>query len=624
MAGRGVIADGRVAERGSQRQRPDRARTGPGWRPTTQRVVLALPVVWILAVGWAHRWMAEDGFIYLRVVRQIRAGNGPVFNAGERVEAFTGVLWVAVLSIADLVAPIRLEWLAVVLGIAMTGGAVALALAGARRLWPGPPGRATFVVPFGAVVVVALFPVWAFASSGFETSLVLLWLGACLWILARWAGDPAGRLSIPEAVVLGLGWLVRPEMALLSTAFVLLVVGARWSTGGWRYALRCAGAAFALPVAYQVFRMGYYGSLVANTAIAKEGGSANWERGWRYLADFVGPYWLWVPAVGLVAGGYLPLCARLLRSAHRRRALVVAVFVLCGALLALYVVRVGGDYNHGRLFLPSLFAITAPVAVVPVGRRQLAGLVVGAWALVAVVSLRPDQHEEGNWFARGFLAPREFGSVTAADLGWGRDGAWLSWYTGPGYYAEARLRHVRMDMPLRDDVPPRFGAFWGIGVSGYAVGTDFHVLDQMGLADTFTAHLRHEAPLPGQPPRMPGHEKPLPAPWAAARVTPEGSTPDPAHFPAMGDNLLVPATSGARFQEQVAWARAALRCEPVARLLDSATEPLTPRRFLGNLVDSLSNTRLRIPTDPEAAYRRFCGAGTPDEVRAVVGRDAAG
>jgi arabinofuranosyltransferase len=100
-----------------------------------QGIILASPVMWMLVVGWAHRLMTEDGFIYLRVVQQIRAGNGPVFNQGERVEAFTGALWVAVLSIADLVTPVRLEWLAVLLGLAATAGGVTLSLAGARRLW---------------------------------------------------------------------------------------------------------------------------------------------------------------------------------------------------------------------------------------------------------------------------------------------------------------------------------------------------------------------------------------------------------------------------------------------------------------------------------------------------------
>ena len=35
--------------------------------------------------AWQRRWIADDGLIVLRTVRNLLAGNGPVFNAGERV-----------------------------------------------------------------------------------------------------------------------------------------------------------------------------------------------------------------------------------------------------------------------------------------------------------------------------------------------------------------------------------------------------------------------------------------------------------------------------------------------------------------------------------------------------------
>src|SRR5262245_7605731 len=52
-------------------------------------LLLAGPVAWILWSAWVRRWLTDDGFIYVRVVNQILDGNGPVFNAGERVEAAT-------------------------------------------------------------------------------------------------------------------------------------------------------------------------------------------------------------------------------------------------------------------------------------------------------------------------------------------------------------------------------------------------------------------------------------------------------------------------------------------------------------------------------------------------------
>ena len=43
--------------------------------------------------AWQRRWIADDGLIVLRTVRNLLAGNGPVFNKGERVEANTSTLW---------------------------------------------------------------------------------------------------------------------------------------------------------------------------------------------------------------------------------------------------------------------------------------------------------------------------------------------------------------------------------------------------------------------------------------------------------------------------------------------------------------------------------------------------
>ena len=43
--------------------------------------------------AWQRRWIADDGLIVLRTVRNLLAGNGPVFNQGERVEANTSTVW---------------------------------------------------------------------------------------------------------------------------------------------------------------------------------------------------------------------------------------------------------------------------------------------------------------------------------------------------------------------------------------------------------------------------------------------------------------------------------------------------------------------------------------------------
>jgi arabinofuranosyltransferase len=583
-------------------------------RRALQAGILVVPVAAFLVAGWWRRWIVDDGFIYLRVVRQITSGNGPVFNRGERVETFTSPVWLAILTIADVVTPVRLEWLAVALGIGLSGAGVALAMAGARLLVRRSDQRG-LLVPFGAVVFVALIAAWVFASSGLETGVVFGWLGACFYVLARWAGS-AGRVPIIAAVILGLGWVVRPELTIFSAVFLLAVVIVQWRNVGLPDAIRTAAAGVALPVAYQVFRMGYYGRFVSNPAVTKESSSADWSRGWDYVVDFVDPYWLWVPAIIVVLGGYVPLISGLWAARASRALLVVGMFVVAGLLDATYIIGVGGDWMHARLLLPALFALVAPVAVIPATRRYLVAVALAPWAFMAMFFFRPPQLAPDYPITKPFVLYNR-GFVTTEEWGWGPDAPQRQLLVGKDFYyiGIATGGTQRADLAVKPGVPLPAAAIGAIGVSSYALGPDFYVVDMLGLANTLAAHMI-STPSMNYFERKPGHEKPLPTVWFAALVTPDGARPRPADLPVPA-NPLIPVTSGAEFQEQVAWARATLQCPDISGLLRSTDAPLTPTRFLSNIAHSFERTRLRIPPDPEEAYRKFCGSGTPPEVRAV-------
>lgn len=53
----------------------------------------------LLAVGAVKSaWLADDAFITLRTVRNLLDGFGPVWNVGERVQAYTHPLWMFLLT----------------------------------------------------------------------------------------------------------------------------------------------------------------------------------------------------------------------------------------------------------------------------------------------------------------------------------------------------------------------------------------------------------------------------------------------------------------------------------------------------------------------------------------------
>lgn len=60
------------------------------WSIPASALVIGVLSLW---GGFARRWISDDGLIVLRTVRNLEAGNGPVFNVGERVEANTSTLW---------------------------------------------------------------------------------------------------------------------------------------------------------------------------------------------------------------------------------------------------------------------------------------------------------------------------------------------------------------------------------------------------------------------------------------------------------------------------------------------------------------------------------------------------
>jgi arabinofuranosyltransferase len=322
------------------------------------------PACVLLVAGFARRWVDDDGFINLRVVRNLLHGAGPVYNPGERVEAVTSPLWVGLLAVLGALG-VRLEYAAAFGGIALAAAGVLLVQRGATRLnggsvAAGDRAKAVFL-PVGAATFVVLPPAWDYASSGLETGLSLAWLGASFLVTAAHVA-PGGRRAggrwtvLADAALIGAGPLIRPELVI--HALVPLVVVGRSaalqaSRRPWPMVAaltRVAACAAAMPASYQVFRMGYYAAIGPNTAIAKEAFLANWPQGACYFDNFFRTYALGWP-LGAAALFWL-VCLHAHAACRRWAAFAVTLAApLAAAAHALYVVRVGGDYMHGRMLL---------------------------------------------------------------------------------------------------------------------------------------------------------------------------------------------------------------------------------------------------------------------------------
>jgi len=542
---------------------------------------IAIPVLVTTSMVWLRRWVSDDGFINYRVIQQLMAGRGPIYNLNDRVEVGTSTLWLGLVWLGQAIVPsAETGMVMVVLGTALTIVALSCLALGA---WALNPGR-RLLVPVGLAVVAALPPVWDFGTSGLETSLSMAWIAGCFAALAfrlRGGKDRPAWQPWPIAMLIGLGPLVRPDFALIALFFGIALL---WqSRRRWLDWLAAAGIALVLPLAYEVFRMGFFASLVPNTALAKANGSL--AQGVSYVLDFVGTYWLWVP---LAIGAWL-LGARILRRpsvGEPDARSIYVIFPLTALVHVAFVVSVGGDFMHGRFLLPATFLFFAPIAMVPFTgvRRVLAPMVV-AWALCCGLLLRPALWngmiaDERTYYA-AFVADVPGAMVSLAnwsdDIGFKLARAAASDHArGKSYYVTV----VQPDERLGRTGPGVVMVLNSLGVAGAASGLDVVVNDPPSLGDAIGARLV----LPPDAEFRVGHAY-KPEVWALARFASEDRTP-----PVAG----------------LAEARQALACEPVVELLDAVSEPLTFERFVKNVTLAPSITFLRIPVDPAEAVQKLC------------------
>ncbi|WOC12367.1 hypothetical protein [Gordonia sp. MP11Mi] len=413
--------------------------------PVTSFSIGAIAVTVLFAIGaWQRRWIADDGLIVLRTVRNLLAGNGPVFNAGERVEVNTSTAWTYILWFFSWITGAEhTEYVALWVALILSVSAIPLAMYGTARLYGARVTSTGFglLLPLGAIVYIAIPPARDFATSGLENGLTIFWVAGLWCQLIAWAhrrGSEPTRWSRTAFLLLsftaGLAPLIRPEGAVIGVLVLLLLF---CSQIGWKMRVAMVVVAGALPVGYQIFRMGYYAVLVPNPAIAKDASGSKWSQGLQYLGNLFGPYTLLLPVIIAAVVGALLVAGSLLNQSssddeaddvsddevedrpvverdddlpdvlddhaappsrdrffQRVSALstglqspraVVATMFVAGLILSVYWVRQGGDFMHGRVLLTPLFILLLPVMVVPVvvpatvrtrgGRLQLAAAV---------------------------------------------------------------------------------------------------------------------------------------------------------------------------------------------------------------------------------------------------------
>ncbi len=571
--------------------------------------VLAVPALVLAIASWAYRWVQDDAYINFRIIGNLLAGHGPVFNVGERVEAYSDPLWLFLLAgVHEVLPSVTLEWTSALLGIAFAVSGVVFGGRAIQRL-AGPRGGAV-VVPVGLYVLSAVAGVWEYVTGGLEMGMVFCWVGLSFWLLVR--VESRRDQAVRAAAVIGLGSLIRPELILESAVFLLallvVVAAPGWHgpDGRFRRYLVPVTAAAVLPVLYELWRMAYFGMLVSNTALAKSAGSAWWGQGFTYLWNFVAPYTLWLPFL-LILPLTAPPVRRWWRAGERIGVLVFATPLAAGLLDVAYVVYVGGDYQHARLLLPGFFAICVPLFAEVRRLRPLAvisavGLVVWGSACIGWLRFDPEHgpfhaihgisNERDGWTKQlGITDTMDLSAYHAFTLP-------AVYYRGAARVAAAQGRQElivatnaffplsgQVVAPARTPLPVHAVVYLiEVGERGLVSGPDVYVFDAQSLANPIGSHTNVPRGI------RPGGKVVDPV-WMIGRFgTPSGTVPASVASPA-----------------SIAAARRALGCGGAAAYLHAITAPLTLARAWSDVTHAVGWTTLRFSSDPQVAERQLCG-----------------
>lgn len=488
--------------------------------PRNGRLLQGAVLLFCLFTVASRFWVAEDAYITFRVVDNLYAGHGLVYNPGERVEVFTHPLWIMALVVLRGI------------GIPLHPGSIALGfilvIVGLAFLIyrPDRNGRPEF--PLAALALAAVSGFRDFATSGMEFAPAFL-----LLVLFFTELEQSALRERPSyfAGLLALLYLTRPELGLLLAYYSLfLAVGtlrelrSGTATPGQSVRHRTVGAlrtmlAWGLPViliagSWHLFRAIYYGDLFPNTFYAKSGLGSYYSQGWKYLMHsfFFAPS-IWFPLGTVIVFLLLPAFRRTL-PAEERRGLYRELGAI--ALLIFYVVRLGGDFMSFRFLLPEMvmLAVTAQrilrqeQAIAILSEMKIPGMIKAllfrlpgrSWAAVLLfvaLSFIPVPR------SRGYIADERQVFVGETNpplyrLVLGSDHPWS--VAGRRYGRLQRCLELENFRITNSQYRARCMEGLGLGYFGVAAGAGVKILDEQGLTQREVARARVLARF------RPGHE----------------------------------------------------------------------------------------------------------------------
>ncbi|HNW93298.1 MAG TPA: hypothetical protein PKM88_10360 [bacterium] len=405
-------------------------------------------------------WLCDDAYISFRVVDNVLHGYGLRWNIAERVQVYTHPLWLLLLIPVNGLAG-EPYYSTLLCSMLLTLGAAYLLLLQAAHRW--------------AVLAIGLLLFYAkgfvdYATSGLENPLAYLLLAAFSVRYLRPPDRRGGQHLLRLSLLAALAMVNRFDAAVLVLPPLL---HALWQARSRRALLQLAAGMLPL-IAWLLFALAYYGTVIPNTAHAKllAAGITHRTLAGKGIACLSNTLH-WDP---LTAAAVIVAVSAALLSPIRR-------WLGFGLLAGLgYIIWVGGDFMSGRFVAP-LFVIAAAIlaTLLPAAASRRSMALAGAAMVLGLAAHYPNP-----------LHGSDYGHLAQQLANW-RDGDIADercfYYSATGLLAERQPHEWQLQGEALRAGGPAVIVAGNVGLLGYYAGPAVHIIDRAGLCDPLLARL---------------------------------------------------------------------------------------------------------------------------------------
>jgi len=398
-------------------------------------------------------WIADDAAITLRTIDNFLHGHGPVFNIGERVQAYTHPLWFLLLSGASLAT-----------GNIIITAYIAPIVISIINTWLFlkyiPKDTKSGLLGFASLLLSSAY--LDYSTSGLENPLSHLLI--ILLAISAYSQQEKPEYKLRIFSILGsLIYLTRPDLIILVTPLAFLATYKK-NIPTSKLAASLAIGTFPA-VAWTFFSTYYYGFPLPNTAYAKLGNGIPFiERIGQGLIYFIDSAIRDPITIGAI-------CTSLITASRGQptdRGIALGIILYLS-----FVVSIGGDFMSGRFFTAPLLlgAIIISKSNASSDRFSAIAIIIltlGGMSLQHTLTKTGDNQIK-NILATGIADERDFYSPKTGLAHAGRD-----FFNFSETAQTARTVEVTCG---------------GLGFSGLRGGSELHLIDYCGLSDALLARL---------------------------------------------------------------------------------------------------------------------------------------